>query len=806
MTPFALRGLGMVLALWVSAPAAAAGLSCADVQPLRLGDSVMTLPSGTVGQPYRYTLRASGGVPPYAYRSDSLPPGISLATSGELSGQPSSLPFVAVFVAGVRDQHDCTAQQTYKLSILDARPVPTVRAEPRPKPAPPAEPPAKPAEKPQPPKPAPPQPLTTIPLVDTLSAPTSPQSQVDVYRLTEDIFKDKDVVADLKRRSADITEAAGLVPASEAPAESAAEPATSGTVAPASSGTVAHEEAAPPRNEFVDPTVDVDATAQFQRMLAPLIGVEFPGRDLFVAALDERLCVFSREMITATASRRHQPPPNMKTFVCPPDWSALADKDDAAPPSQLPWEQVPSWLMSASMHALLIEKARQSHSLVHPPAPSWSGAGCGCVRALSGQVYGFYPFWDNTSTPRRLDFSMLSRVSVFALWFADNGDLMEPSWTSAEDTAFIREAQRQRAGLDYTLYRNDWRFLADFTEDDVKDATERLAAQAADFIDTPLSDLASRIHSWVPGFAKEERYGDGLTLFLDRMPASGDPLRPTFERYLNQQIRQLIVELRRRRHPYVLNIVLRDTDLTGAQAIWNPTQMAEYLRQAEAISPQADTRPGDNARERSSTNLTLRYMVLITQPGAQSMREVLSTIDRDKDISEEACRILLRRVVPIVSTGVLTDENLTEDLSYTSDNFGGAGFWAAPTLDDSLGRMTASRIRRSFLPRPSATESLNGWVCENRWPLRILTEAVLLVWLIAFVVYQSSCRMRQIGLPFQLGLLAGAIVFLVLGALLLLGDPSLVRVRQGNALLALLLVALVATIAYHMLKPRVEKP
>jgi hypothetical protein len=41
---------------------------------------------------------------------------------------------------------------------------------------------------------------------------------------------------------------------------------------------------------------------------------------------------------------------------------------------------------------------------------------------------------------------------------------------------------------------------------------------------------------------------------------------------------------------------------------------------------------------------------------------------------------------------------------------------------------------------------------------------------------------------------------------LLVGDPALVQVRQGNALLALLLVALIATVAYHMLKPRVESP
>jgi hypothetical protein len=38
------------------------------------------------------------------------------------------------------------------------------------------------------------------------------------------------------------------------------------------------------------------------------------------------------------------------------------------------------------------------------------------------------------------------------------------------------------------------------------------------------------------------------------------------------------------------------------------------------------------------------------------------------------------------------------------------------------------------------------------------------------------------------------------------GDPALTRLREGNSMLVVVLVALIATIAYHLLKPRVEKP
>ena len=138
--------------------------------------------------------------------------------------------------------------------------------------------------------------------------------------------------------------------------------------------------------------------------------------------------------------------------------------------------------------------------------------------------------------------------------------------------------------------------------------------------------------------------------------------------------------------------------------------------------------------------------------------------------------------------------------------FGGVGFWAASSLNQPLGQMLSTRVRSSFLTRIPQAEQLNAWICDYRWPLRMAAEGLLVIWLIAFAFYQSSCRIRQIGLPYQLGLLLGAIAFLIVGALLLVGDPTLAEVRRGNALLALLVVALIATIAYHMLKPRVESP
>src|SRR5438046_3495531 len=73
-----------------------------SIPPLELTTS--QLPGGTVGSSYSTTLSASGGTPPYSWSvsSDTLPTGLSLSSSGTLSGTPTvagSFPFtVAVKV------------------------------------------------------------------------------------------------------------------------------------------------------------------------------------------------------------------------------------------------------------------------------------------------------------------------------------------------------------------------------------------------------------------------------------------------------------------------------------------------------------------------------------------------------------------------------------------------------------------------------------------------------------------------------------------------------------------------------------
>ena len=73
------------------------------------------LPSGTVSVPYSAALGVSGGVPPYTWSfvSGSLPSGLSLNSSGVISGTPNGSPGVSNFVAQVTD----SAQQVLTAAL-----------------------------------------------------------------------------------------------------------------------------------------------------------------------------------------------------------------------------------------------------------------------------------------------------------------------------------------------------------------------------------------------------------------------------------------------------------------------------------------------------------------------------------------------------------------------------------------------------------------------------------------------------------------------------------------------------------------
>ena len=82
--------------------------------------STTSLPGGTVGTAYSATLAATGGTPPYTWSATSaLPPGLSLSSSGSISGTPTTAGNYNVTIR-VADTKQVLATQSFALTIAGA--------------------------------------------------------------------------------------------------------------------------------------------------------------------------------------------------------------------------------------------------------------------------------------------------------------------------------------------------------------------------------------------------------------------------------------------------------------------------------------------------------------------------------------------------------------------------------------------------------------------------------------------------------------------------------------------------------------
>jgi len=77
-----------------------------------------TLPDGLLGTAYNQTITATGGTAPYTFAitSGSLPPGLTLASDGTLSGTPTATGNYS-FTITATDANSCTGSRSYTVSI-----------------------------------------------------------------------------------------------------------------------------------------------------------------------------------------------------------------------------------------------------------------------------------------------------------------------------------------------------------------------------------------------------------------------------------------------------------------------------------------------------------------------------------------------------------------------------------------------------------------------------------------------------------------------------------------------------------------
>src|ERR1700743_842694 len=77
------------------------------------------LPSGEVGFPYSFTFNAIGGVPPYTWLAGTLPSGLSMSSSGTISGTPTT-PIVTSFNVLVIDSINSQFSKSFGMTVVRA--------------------------------------------------------------------------------------------------------------------------------------------------------------------------------------------------------------------------------------------------------------------------------------------------------------------------------------------------------------------------------------------------------------------------------------------------------------------------------------------------------------------------------------------------------------------------------------------------------------------------------------------------------------------------------------------------------------
>ena len=80
-------------------------------------DTQSKLPAAKVGVPYNESLSAHGGKPPYLWSETGIAPGLSLSSSGVISGTPTAA-LVATFTGQVNDTAGASAFRAFGLSVV----------------------------------------------------------------------------------------------------------------------------------------------------------------------------------------------------------------------------------------------------------------------------------------------------------------------------------------------------------------------------------------------------------------------------------------------------------------------------------------------------------------------------------------------------------------------------------------------------------------------------------------------------------------------------------------------------------------
>lgn len=456
----------------------------------------------------------------------------------------------------------------------------------------------------------------------------------------------------------------------------------------------------------------------------------------------------------------------------------------------------------------------------HPAsAIQWKGGSCGCVLdKLAGTVYGFYPFWKIDGKEQPVNFSVLSRVAYYGLSFDEMGELKQTnnttSTTSVVDdnesdaNAFIREARRYNTKVDWVIEKNDWQGAwISYSASHKAAVLDKLAANIAKLLSTKLTDPFSKIKPYVSlGGASTPTRGDGVTLYFKDYPTDADSTL-----VFNEFFQKLKTRLNALGPKYFVNVLVSQEALGRKEGIYTYANLLKLSR----IGREATDNEADEKSIRD--HLNTQILVLLEEPstdGKKSLRQNVENALHGADRKD-----LLRSILPVLVFDNKNWMQLQDDLIYFNDNFGGVGFWplsSGPEVATMQNCVDSKNVARCIalnyeeLGAQGETDSaIKKFICQNRWIFRIALDFTLIVLVVVVILYFRFCSIRsRITQHFPLYLLAFGMPPIVLFTLLLLFDPALASISEGNLPFIISLTLLVggAFAVYMYMRSQQEVP
>lgn len=597
--------------------------------------------------------------------------------------------------------------------------------------------------------------------------------------------------------------------------------------------------------------------AQLREMLQPLVDVEYPSEALFAAAVRGRQCGYMVELLRKGFRDREGEAKLLPRIDCPrplPVKTAAArSTDKRVVASAWTLREFHDWLLPEDVRQLVTEKALVPIPRDKAADVRWRPADCDCAQPIGVHdiVYGVHPFWRSGEVGKEplIEFNRFHRISVLGVQFNEQLELAPPPEWRVTISRLARDAHRHDTELDLLLQRSDWRGLRYLNADQVNAQARKAAGQAFRlFNDTLASNLPDLRPLLLPWWSEPDRAFSGITImFTDEPPGARDAADPTpklFDAFYSAFVLELIELMKKSERPVTLNLLVPDQQV-GRDGPFSWYFLMKYIHLAEKSSnpniPEGSNPDVYRPRHDPGNDITLRLIVPLSEPTTLSKKELRRRIDDTDNVRGHDRVALLDSIVPLLFNPAgpqaqpLRDaqrSQLEDDMAYFRHNFGGVGMWPVPVRDVGAGKDVLCLLEQNFFEKllhaqdckKHTVEDENkpltalsqlarqtearvcSWVCPNRSPLRLLWQGLALAAVLGIVVWRTNCALRRFGPWVLVTLWLLALLAAVIGGGLMVCDPELRTLREGNVLLYLLLVAIAVVGLWFSIKPRVLTP